>query len=119
MGRGKNLASGKSSTRKQYNTPTTHAEVDALNNLRRHQKCKPVNLIVVRFNSRGDLCSSRPCYHCLRTLMNSGLRIRFVYYSCDGEMMKEKFDEMIGSDKTTISSGMRRILAERKRSTTR
>ena len=47
--------------------------------------------------------------------MNSGLRIRFVYYSCDGEMMKEKFDEMIDSEKTTVSSGMRRLTKERQK----
>jgi hypothetical protein len=113
MGRGKDVANGKSSHIQQYNTPSLHAEIDAYQNLRGYYRSKKLDLIVVRFSADGELRSSRPCYHCLRTLMNSGLRIHFVYYSCNGEMLKEKFDEMISSDLTLVSSGMRMISQRR------
>jgi deoxycytidylate deaminase len=108
-GIGKKVANGKSSRIKQFNTPTLHAEVDAYQNLRGYYRGKELDLFVVRFSNHGDLCSSRPCYNCLKTLTNSGLRIRYVYYSNNGEIVKEKFDEMIDSEQTTVSSGMRMI----------
>jgi tRNA(Arg) A34 adenosine deaminase TadA len=106
--RGKKIAIGRSNTIKQYNTPTLHAEIDALNKLPRYYLTKGgVDLYVFRFTSDGTLRSSRPCFHCLRTM--SKYNIKYVYYSGeDGEIHKEKFDEMLTSELTVVSSGMRR-----------
>jgi tRNA(Arg) A34 adenosine deaminase TadA len=105
---GKKVVIGKSNSIKQYNTPSLHAEIDAFKKLPKYYLSKDLNLIVVRFSQDGELRSSRPCYHCLRTLLTSGIRIRYVYYSNDGEIIKEKFNQMIDSELTSVSSGMRR-----------
>ena len=117
-GIGKKVACGKSSFVKQYNTPSLHAEVDAYHNLRGYYRGKELDLLVIRFNSHGDLCSSRPCYHCLKTLTSAGLNIRYVYYSNNGEIIKEKFNEMMNSELTIVSSGMRLINRTRNKSPT-
>lgn len=105
---GKKVASGKSSTIKQYNTPTLHAEMDAFHKLRGYYLGMDLDMVVVRFTGNGELASSRPCFHCLQTLVNSGLRLRNVYYSNDGCIMKEKFSDMLENEMTTVTSGMRR-----------
>jgi deoxycytidylate deaminase len=105
---GKKVAHGKSATIRQYNTPTLHAEMDAFKKLGGYYLQFDLDMIVIRYSNDGELSSSRPCFHCLRTLINSGLRIRNVYYSNDGEIVKEKFSEMIDSELTTVTSGMRR-----------
>jgi cytidine deaminase len=108
----KKVAHGKSSTIRQYNTPTLHAEMDAFRKLDGYYLGKDLDLIVIRYSHDGELASSRPCFHCLQTLVNSGLRLRNVYYSNDGEIMKEKFSEMLESNLTTMTSGMRRKLTK-------
>jgi tRNA(Arg) A34 adenosine deaminase TadA len=105
---GKKVVIGKSNAIKQYNTPSLHAEIDAFKKLPNYYLSKDLNLIVVRFSQNGELSSSRPCYHCLKTLSSSGIRIKYVYYSNDGEIIKEKFNEMMNSELTSVSSGMRR-----------
>ncbi len=105
---GKKVVIGKSNTIKQYNTPSLHAEIDAFKKLPGYYLSKDLDLIVVRFTQTGKLCSSRPCYHCLKTLSNLGIRIKYVYYSNEDKILKEKFNEMINSELTTITSGMRR-----------
>ncbi len=69
---------------------------------------RELDMIVVRYSNDGQLCQSRPCYHCLRTLTNSNIRIKNVYYSVKDGICKEKFSEMFASDLTSVSSGMRR-----------
>ncbi|ATZ80895.1 hypothetical protein BMW23_0849 [Bodo saltans virus] len=103
----KKVVLGKSNSNKQYNTPSTHAEIDAYKKLPKYYASREMNIIVVRFSKSGDLCKSRPCLHCLQTLSNSGIRIKYVYYSNDGDIRKEKFDTMLESELTSISSGMR------------
>jgi tRNA(Arg) A34 adenosine deaminase TadA len=105
---GKKVVIGKSNAIKQYNTPSLHAEIDAFRKLPGYYLSKDLDLIVVRFSQEGELRSSRPCYHCLKTLFSSGIRIRYVYYSNDGEILKEKFSQMMDSELTSVSSGMRR-----------
>ncbi len=106
-GSGKKVVIGRSNTISQYNTPTTHAEIDAINKTPHYYLKRGINLCVFSFTTDGKLRSSRPCFHCLQTL--SRYNIRYVYYSTeDGDIQKEKFDKMIESELTTISSGMRR-----------
>lgn len=105
----KKLAYGMSNTIKQYNTPSLHAEMDAFGKLRPYYLSHNLDLIVVRFSETGKLCSSRPCFHCLERLNTMGIKIGYVYYSNDGEIFKEKFSQMMESELTSISSGMKRL----------
>lgn len=66
-----------------------------------------LDMIVVRFTKSGKLCQSRPCFHCLKALSESGINVKNVYYSKDDDIMKEKFADMMTSDLTVVSSGMR------------
>lgn len=106
----KYVAYGFNKNIKQYNTPSLHAEIDAYYKLK--NKREKYNLLVLRF-SKGELTSSRPCYNCLKTLLNSGINIQYVYYSNKGEIMKEKFTDMLENEKTCVSSGMRKFIRER------
>ena len=106
-GGGKYIVFGQNSLIKQYNTPTLHAEIDAYRKLPRYYMGYDLDMIVVRFTKEGKLCQSRPCYHCLKTLSESGISIKNVYYSKDDDMCKEKFDNMLNSELTCMTSGMR------------
>lgn len=106
-GSGKYIVFGQNSLTKQYNTPTLHAEIDAYQKLPRYYMSLDLDMIVIRFSKEGKLCHSRPCYHCLKTLTESGISIKNVYYSKDDEMHKEKFCDMLNSEMTCITSGMR------------
>jgi tRNA(Arg) A34 adenosine deaminase TadA len=109
---GKKVATGRSSTRKQHNTPSTHAEIDAFKKLSRHYLTKGVDLYVFRFTQSGELKESRPCFHCLKTL--SRFNINYVYYSTrEGTICKEKLSEMMSSEDTTVSSAMRMKMRKR------
>lgn len=105
---GKKVAIGKNNLTPQYATPTLHAEMDAYHKLPAYYKSLDLDMVVVRFTNDGKLCQSRPCYHCIKFLLESGLSIKNVYYSKDGEMHKEKFCDMLNSPLTKVSSGMRR-----------
>lgn len=98
---------------------STHAEIDALNKLLKlkiskkdKRKYEKMDLLVVRLSKTiGRLGISRPCYHCLSTLMNSDIEIKYVYYSTnDGRIVREKFKDMIESELTKISTGWRKRL---------
>ncbi len=101
------MAVGNSKTLRQYNTPSLHAEMDAYYKLPSYYKSKKLDLIVLRFGSDKKLCSSRPCYNCLKSLYSHGLKIENVYYSNNDEILKEKFSYMIHSKLTQVSYGMK------------
>lgn len=100
------------------NSLSTHAEIDALNRL----KSKNINikrykfdLLVIRISKTGKLGESRPCYHCLKKLEESGIKIKNVYYSTNlFGIQKEKFNLMKDSDKTTYSRGYRTSMRKHK-----
>ena len=67
---------------------TTHAEIDAINKLKqrdKHNKPLKVNIIVIRVNNSGNLCSSQPCHKCVEYMktvaVNKGYKIKKIYYS--------------------------------------
>ncbi len=102
----------------QYNTPSLHAEIDALKSLQR--SIESYDLVVLRF-SHTKLMPSRPCYHCLKTLVNSNIKIKNVYYSDNGDdaifinggtIKKEKFVDMLHNSLTKMTSGSRKKLRE-------
>jgi deoxycytidylate deaminase len=106
-GSGKYIVFGQNNLTKQYNTPTLHAEIDAYKKLPRYYMSLDLDMVVVRFSKEGKLCQSRPCYHCLKALTESGISIKNVYYSKDDDMHKEKFSNMLNSELTCMTSGMR------------
>lgn len=92
--------------------PTKHSEVDAIGKIK-HRRKNPesVDLIVVRFSKTGILGDSRPCYHCIDFMMKSRLNIKYIYYSlATGVIVRERLSEMLKSDKTYVSSGMKQNL---------
>jgi len=57
----------------QYNIDlkfnTIHAEVDAVNKLKKSEKQKQINMIVFRVNNSGTkLCMAKPCINCVRQI---------------------------------------------------
>lgn len=84
--------------------------MDALTKLKyRKDLPRNVDIMVVRFAKTGVLGSSRPCAHCLESLNRSNLSIKYVYYStCDGTIVKEKFNNMQDESITYVSSGIRK-----------
>lgn len=94
---------------KYKNMPARHAEMDALNKVSTWKNVPNcVDLLVIRFSKSGLLSESRPCMHCIYFLQNSKLIIKNVYYSnSNGKITKEKFNNMLNSPLTYISSGIR------------
>ena len=97
---------------------TTHAEIQALNNLRYHlakHRIRQVkaDLHIFRKTRDGNLSSSAPCYHCtLELAMSKCVEIRnLYYYTNDGTRIKEPFKnwlENIGECKHISRSKIRR-----------
>jgi len=68
-----------------------HAEHDAL----RRCKTKAKTLMVVRFDKKGELTGSKPCYHCFQLIKQYG--IKKVYYSEKGTLVCCKVKDMVCS----------------------
>ena len=110
---GKKLFIGNNHLRNSYNGEcicySTHAEMDVLYKILKHQKIKVKDsadlsncvIIVVRFGKDGSLKNSRPCNHCLETM--KFYRIKKVVYSDDnGNIVTEKPESM---EQCHVSSG--------------
>lgn len=61
-------------------TPTRHAELNALHNVR-EDVLRGADLLVVRVTKLGDIRSAKPCPACMASVVRAG--IRKVYYSTD------------------------------------
>ena len=91
-----------------------HAEIDALNKLhfRIHKKHKITHrdLLVIRMSKTGVLGNAKPCYHCMKRLSSSTfVNIRYIYYSSNnGEIVRERFNDMLLNPTHFISSGFRK-----------
>ena len=62
--------------------------MDAINKLKtreRNKKLYKVNIMVIRINNSGNLCSSQPCQKCVHYMKNiatkKGYKIKKIYYS--------------------------------------
>ena len=87
---------------------SVHAEINALEKLKKVDKRRGYDLLVVKKTKANLLGESRPCMHCIQRLIKSGINIRHVYYSTKkGTIEREKFNVMLESKKTYISSGHR------------
>jgi deoxycytidylate deaminase len=116
---GKPLYIGSNHMRSTYNGEcicfSTHAEMDVLYKVLKEYTQQPfkdvINLnnytiAVVRFGKDGKLKNSRPCNHCLETMIK--YRIKKILYSTDdGSVIAEK---PINMEKYHISSGWKVIL---------
>lgn len=100
-----------------FNMPSTHAEIDALNKIRKKRELPNiVDIVVIRITKTGVLGQSRPCYHCIDALNRSRLNIKDLYYSTNtGNIAYERFTKMRLSNNTHISRGIRvRLLKKNK-----
>lgn len=89
---------------------TKHAEMTALDRLQRHcsrNQVETYDILVIRVSRTGAYGSSRPCFHCIRTMMkHPRVRVRNVYYSTnEGMIVREKLSEMLVTTPPYISAG--------------
>tara|TARA_B100001057_G_C22482792_1_gene807092 strand:- start:285 stop:605 length:321 start_codon:yes stop_codon:yes gene_type:complete len=58
----------------QYNIDlkqkSKHAEVDAINNLKKSKKPKKLSLFVFRVNRHGEICNAKPCECCHKYIIH-------------------------------------------------
>lgn len=89
--------------------PSKHAEIDAIEKIRKWKNLPDsIDIFVIRLTKTGILTESRPCIHCIIAMLASRLAIRNVYYSNRaGKIVMERMVDMIHSPVKHVSSGMR------------
>ena len=115
----KKVAYGENSRREYYDGCCygIHAELSSVKHLQRSKSTRnkywdnkrlSVDLLVIRINNSGKLCSSKPCENCIKKLsMITVIKIKNVYYSTsDGEIVSEKFNKL--KDSPHISRSFRK-----------
>ena len=117
--KGDKIFLGENSTRTMPGCPiSTHAEMDVLRKVLKSKSIVPgvvpkrmdkYDVLVIRVSKTHKLGTSRPCYHCINSMMNAMyIKIRYVYYSTmDGKIVRERLDDMLESDLTRVSTGWR------------
>lgn len=106
---------GRSSALINHSTNSIHAEdagMNKFNRINNHRRIinrsDTLDILVIRISRSGILGNSRPCRNCIRRLSKIGYKIKHVYYTTnDGSIVREKFDQMLGSPLTRLSSGDR------------
>jgi len=106
---------GRSSALIGYSTNSIHAEDAGMNKFNRINNYKRIinrsdtlDILVIRISRSGILGNSRPCKNCIRRLGKLGHKIKHVYYTTnEGSIVREKFDQMLASPLTMLSSGDR------------
>lgn len=93
----KSLSIGYNHARCYHTHCTTHAEMDAIDKLKTREKTKKlykVNIMVIRVNNSGNLCSSQPCHKCIhymRTIaVKKGYKIHKIFYSTSSGQIEHK-----------------------------
>tara|TARA_B100000900_G_C20568158_1_gene712007 strand:- start:371 stop:655 length:285 start_codon:yes stop_codon:yes gene_type:complete len=78
--------------------------------VRKNYGKKKVDLLVIRFNNRGELRDSAPCIDCLNTLKNmentDNIKIKRIWYSVNNGIVMKKLEDM---ETSHISNGNMRI----------
>lgn len=92
------------------NDVTKHAEITALERLERlnsRNRIETYDIVVIRVSRTGTMGTSRPCFHCIRSMMkHPRIRVRNVYYSTNtGAIVREKLSEMLETKPPFISAG--------------
>lgn len=93
------------------NNPTTHAEIDAIDKLRKyHNTKKPqnINILVIRVNKRCEVKMSKPCKHCIDKMfdfpLKKGYKIKKIMYSLDDKKYeKTTLEKLYSSENKHIS----------------
>ena len=105
---GKKLFLGSNHLRNSYNGRctcySTHAEMDVIYKALRNNldiDLSTCTIAVVRFGRDGSLKNSRPCNHCLNSMIK--YRIKKIMYSTDDGTIKSEKPEFM--EQTHISSG--------------
>ncbi len=109
---------GENSTRQLPGCPiSTHAEMDGMRKILKNtptnngqvKRIEKYDVIVIRISKTNKLGSSRPCKHCIMSMVNSkAIKIRNVYYSTQyGTIVREKIEDMLDCELTCISTGWR------------
>lgn len=81
--------------------PTTHAECNALYNLKNRNigKIDKVSMIILRISSSGKLGNSKPCINCLCTINSfikkNDFRINKVHYSTEIDITSNSINNLI------------------------
>ena len=83
-----------------------HSEHDAINKLRplyNRKNLKKIDLLVVRFNLKGNLCMSKPCEQCINMLLKlpktKGYKINKIHYSNnEGIIVKTTLQKLLNED---------------------
>lgn len=95
---------------------STHAEIDGLKQIKntysRTRRIQELDLIVLRISRYGNLCYSKPCYHCIKQLERASyIKIKNVYYSeSGGSITSVYFKDLVNMTQLFnifISSGYR------------
>ena len=103
---GKKLYIGSNHLRNSYNGKcicySTHAEMDVIYKaLRNNLDLNNCTIAVVRFGKDGSLKNSRPCNHCLNSMIQHRIK-KIMYSTDDGTIKSEKPNDM---EQVHISSG--------------
>ena len=84
---------------------TIHAEMNTIMHLYNNNTSKrksKIDIIVIRINRYGFMCNARPCYNCLMSMKQMG--IRRVYYSINAdEIIYENIKDMISIQITSYN----------------
>ena len=68
--------------------------IDKLKSKERNKKLCKVNIVVIRVNNSGDLCSSQPCHKCIHYMntvaIQKGYKIEKIYYSISDGSIEQK-----------------------------
>jgi deoxycytidylate deaminase len=88
-----------------------HAEMDVLRklNVRLYRKNKmTLDIYVIRLTKAGDLAESKPCKHCIQLLLESGLSIKYVYYSTsEKKIVRTTLYKLYMENNQYVSKGQR------------
>lgn len=103
MAKGQKLSKGMNSTRERYEgcCYARHAEMEAIMRLpprKNKNNRKPITIVVIRVDKRGELKNSRPCGKCIDAMsILRGYKVKKVYYSTEvGEIRMERLSSLEG-----------------------
>lgn len=108
----KHLSYGINTYNIKHNNGSTHAEVNAINNLpsypnnRKH--LKKINIFVIRTSNTGKIGMSKPCIKCIQDMniipQKKGYIIKNVYYSeTSGEIITTSLNKLISDENFHVS----------------
>ena len=65
-----------------------HAEMRAIEKIRKQQQLQRITLYIVRITHHGDLHASAPCFHCMRAIQLCPCIKRIIYSQADGSITR-------------------------------